>query len=1166
MANNNNALNPFNIDQFTPEENQYIEASAGTGKTYTIRKISAELVKRGIPLSEVLFVTYTDKAAGEMRDRIREEMSERLDKASAETKPLFEQACQDVDKAVIGTIHSFCRKTLHDFAYEAGVPFDMENIDVQAAQVIIEKKIRDEWESAVSKFGKKNLTAYEKKLLKLFVNALKSYSPDKKPFPLCTSIDIALERVPEAKKHWETLSNNKDCSFTAIERGKEKSFRVGDLIEKISAWSGSGVLFKSMGTSLAEEQDPKIAEALTYFFGMREKPTLPILTQREIEEYNFLIEQTDKLYTFWQQEKARQKRQSYSDMIYAVREAVCPGGKIPKKPTFLCQKLRETYRIAVIDEFQDTNELQWNIFDSVFLKSSQNRLIVVGDPKQSIYSFQGADLQVYRNAIKQIKKGSELDTNYRSSDSMIKACNFLFSAGDDTPFAFLPKGDFRDSKVPTIPQKQRQDAQLNGQRTPPVWLAPIGTDKDFAYFAVRRIIDCCTVSNEKTALRIFEQGCAEPRNVKFSDFAILARSRPELKAIKKALAKAGIPFIQYKDNTLFDSKECTEWLAVLRMLAAPNLTGFNAKLLNSVFVTDFFGTSLFALTDDFKKNADPEAFIKVEKWRQLASKNLWTELQEQIYEDTGIEKALSKPSKLQNLVKLRQIGNYIFGYLYEKKASLQQAIKHLETLAKDNKKGGEEEKNIVAKGTDFKAVKLMTIHSSKGLEFPVVISCAGFTGVNKSASGPYFFNYQDEHYFGFDGDSKTIRQEEETEEWHRLLYVDYTRASSLLILPQFDRWFKTDDNTIPNDDSPINKSGTWNFLAHAHREISHNEDLAKYWKKDKQKDLACFDRVVREAMNFFNQEDIVPDTSNLPDNDTIKQIRKAIKDSALYQHSYSSIDKKSSGIEIQMIDGNLLNPAGEEPEDNLVGSAAQIIDDYPRGNHFGDALHYIFEVLDFKRIGNLDIDSAKQDTELLNLIESSFLAQGLPINKHPDWKERTVEIVWNTMNASFSVIRGNKKIRETFSLKQLEASQRLAEMEFRLNADEGEVLKTFTKGFMDLVFAREDGRYAILDWKSNLLEKYDKEATYKAVQEHYSIQLVLYSYCLIKWLCSILPESTPEKIFEEKFGGIYYVFARGCQKDEESGIYGHTWESFAELQEAYDKIRLLMRSTKKVED
>lgn len=170
------------------------------------------------------------------------------------------------------------------------------------------------------------------------------------------------------------------------------------------------------------------------------------------------------------------------------------------------------------------------------------------------------------------------------------------------------------------------------------------------------------------------------------------------------------------------------------------------------------------------------------------------------------------------------------------------------------------------------------------------------------------------------------------------------------------------------------------------------------------------------------------------------------------------------------------------------------------------------------------------------------------------------------MNASFSVIRGNKKTDETFSLKQLEASQRLAEMEFRLNADEGETLKTFTKGFMDLVFARDDGRYAILDWKSNLLDKYDKEATYKAVQEHYSIQLVLYSYCLIKWLCSILCEASPEKIFKEKFGGIYYVFARGCQKGEESGIYGHTWESFTKLQEAYDKIRSLMRRTKKVED
>ena len=150
------------------------------------------------------------------------------------------------------------------------------------------------------------------------------------------------------------------------------------------------------------------------------------------------------------------------------------------------------------------------------------------------------------------------------------------------------------------------------------------------------------------------------------------------------------------------------------------------------------------LSDDPQKNTDEKALSQIAYWRLLASRKQWTELQEQIYEDTRVEQKLSVPSRLQDLMKLRQIGNYIFGYLYEKKATLQQAIKHLEGLSKDNKKASDEEKNLVAKGTDFKAVRLMTIHASKGLEFPVVISCAGYKGLYDQATGPFVYGQEEQ--------------------------------------------------------------------------------------------------------------------------------------------------------------------------------------------------------------------------------------------------------------------------------------------------------------------------------------------------------------------------------------------------------------------------------------
>ncbi|MDY6386584.1 MAG: UvrD-helicase domain-containing protein [Fibrobacter sp.] len=1196
-----NNLNPFDISSIAPDKplkDQFIEASAGTGKTFTIRKISAELVKRGIPLSEVLFVTYTEKAAGEMRDRIREEMSECLaDAKNPRDKALFERACQDVDKAVIGTIHSFCRKTLHDFAYEADVPFDMDNADDQAIKVIIDRFIRDKWASEIVKLcamqenpeKAKPLPKYVDHVRDLFVSAIKEYSPEKKSNVLCSSVEEWFAIHPEANDHWNVLNRHKAEIYTAISNRRENEYQVADLINKIKAWPGGKTkLFTSQGTQLTGDLNSELGKALSYFFALCQSNPIKLSSKSNVEKYSFLNEKTRELYDLWQKEKVSQKQQSFNDMITSVREAVCPNGQIPAEPTILCKKLRATYKIAIIDEFQDTNEYQWNIFEPVFLNSAENYLIVVGDPKQSIYSFQGADLQVYRCATECIKNGSALKTNFRSSISMIEACNLIFQKGDDTRYAFLPKGDFESSLVPDKPKFQRQNALFNGNpETAPIWVSPIVPEKGFARFAVQQIIDCCRVQDGKTALQIFDRGADTPKNVNFSDFAILGRTRPEMDEIKKCLAAVGVPFVQYKDTSLFDSRECTEWISVLKMLAAPNLTGFNTKLLNSVFVTDFFGIDLAELTDDPQKNADKETLLKIAHWRQLAAKKLWTELQEQIYEDTQVEKRLSTPSTLQELMKLRQIGNYIFGYLYEKKASLQQAVKHLETLASDSKKAGDEDGNIVAKGTDFKAVKLMTIHASKGLEFPVVISCAGFKGVNPNAKGPFVFGVDESEdgdgtvlqtkYFGFDDESKKNRQKEETAEWHRLLYVDYTRASSLLILPQYDRWYKCEKigNSpqkmtryhlkmnkliLENGKEVIDDKGAWSYLAYAHREICNDKKYAELreWMGDW--DVEKLKKIVEEELKCFNENES-PDKSELPNDEVLEKLHQAIKDSSLFQHSYSSIDKKSSGIEIESIDGIPQN-VSDEPVETEESETVNEISDYPRGNLYGDALHHIFEKLDFVEIGKMPLDNAQSDSKLKQLVTDSFLSQGLPIGRHPDWMTKTINIVWNTMNAVFPEIHGSQKTGESFKLNELDSNKRRAEMEFRLKANEkggvvADRLKTFCKGFMDLVFVREDNSgcpyYSVLDWKSNLLAKYDSVASFEAVRDHYSIQMVLYSYCLIQWLSCIMHKE-PKAVFNENFGGIYYVFARGCKEDEGDGIYAHTWESFDKLKSAYEEL------------
>lgn len=1078
-------LEEFKIENFKTDKNLFIEASAGTGKTYTIRKISAKLVRAGIPLSKILFLTYTEKAAGEMKDRVRAEMQECYDNATdIYEKKLFANALQMIDNTVIGTIHSFCQKTLHDFAYEANVAFNLENANDNLKNDLIDKMIRDTWRDSIADLDIKNVKS-------LLNSSLESWNPEIK---------------------FRTLDEN------SSEKKDEEKFLI----------------------------------------------------------LKFCSQELPNLYKEWEKKKIESNTQTFNDMIFTVREAICPQGKSPNVPTLLCKKLRENYKIAIIDEFQDTNQYQWDIFKTVFLESKENNIIVVGDPKQSIYSFQGADLNIYRKAIEQIGKenGKKLSINHRSSVATINTCNVLFKAKD-----FLPKDDFFDSLPPDEKKEQRKNALFNNKETKPIWISPILPEKGFARFAIQKIIECCKIKNGKTALQVFDKGVSEPRNVKFSDFVILGRTRTELPEIKKSLTKTGIPFLLYKDNSLFNSRECDEWLSILKLLDINDFSDYNQKILNSALVTDFFRVSLDDLENINIEERSNEIHQIIENWHWLASKQYWAELHEQIYEDSQIELFLSKPSKLQELSKLRQIGNYIFNYLYEKKASLKEVIKHLNDLATKNKNAEDMDGDIVAKATDLDAVNLMTIHASKGLEFPVVISCAGLKGKNNNAKGPFLYEENSIKKFGFDSDAKKLRQKEELEEWHRLLYVAYTRASSLLILPQYENWFnaekeKRKTKTViknglkcrvikrtENGEPEIKSNGEFSFLAHANNALiaTNSAELFNNWS-NKEWNIKHFKKEVIKILNYSYTENNLSQTSEDDESiyfENVQKLQSLIPSKTLTSHSASSLSHAGSSKEIFTIEGKPQNLSEESDDENEEHSIFAM--NYPKGNKLGEAIHQIFEHLDFNEIGNCDFETIKANQDFSHLIETAFTGQFLPIHKNVSWTEKTKEMVWHTLNAKLLEIQGSKETLRSFQLKDLPKENRKPEMEFHFNAKTDEnILKKFCKGFMDLVFIREiNGKpvYSILDWKSNLLPDYHKTTIEKTVTEVYSIQLVLYAYCLIQWLRQFYSELSEEEIFENHFGGFYYVFVRGSKENTSNGIYAHTWNNYSELKKDYESIK-----------
>lgn len=1123
----------FDIQKFKSSLDFCIEASAGTGKTYTIRKIVSKLVESGIPLSKILLVTYTEKAAGELRDRIRQEMLENQSKGSA-----FERALSEVDNAPIGTIHSFCQKTLRDFAYEADVPFAMGMVGDDAVSDLINRLLRDEWADEIAE---NNLNA----------NAV------------CAKMILTINAFAEgmeipAAKYWKVLQEHPDEKYFAASRKgakQESEYTVAGLMGFIRA---GNVTKTNSGSVFGHADSPEIEKAIRYFTEEDGQMT---------DESFFVYSHLPDVFRMFQQKKREDKLQSFDDMIHQVRDAVVsPDGS--EKP--LCRKLRSAYRYAIIDEFQDTNQDQWDIFKTVFLKSPENNIIVVGDPKQSIYSFQGADLSVYFSARDEIAQRGDrcvLDTNFRSTDAMVNACNEMFSA------SFFDGGrlEFESSN----PCRKIKPPLWKGEMLKPIQAAENVNVETFAKYAVSQIVDFISVQNGKTALQIFDKEIGDYVNLKLSNIAILAKSRSEMESIESMMTWVGIPFVRYKDSNLFKGRESGQWIALFKALNVPDFTGRNRGVLNAVLMSDFFRIPLEKIENDVFENPNSEIALLFAKWRSLVERNRFAELQESVYAETQIDRYLCDSSKLQSLAKFKQVGAYAFDYLINHRVTLEELIKHLEGLSLSMEDADDEDGNLVSRGSDFDAVQVMTIHASKGLQFPVVVSVAGFKGLSKNAPGPFVCKTESGKIIGLDNKAKKTRQKEEMEEWRRLFYVDYTRAESVLLLP-----------------FPEKTKKELKFLTEMQGAISADYiEKNNHWTVESANENWHPLELKKKVGEFLNAARKNTDETAYPD---AVRFMQSLGSKSIFQHSYSSLaGKLREGEDVVTTEnGKLLNRQASDESESRGAVKAIVVDpnpvrilledfrtfpenalsgikNFPRGSKLGNALHQTFERMDFEKIGEMEnAETAIYDVDFRKLIGEQFQSQAFSIEKHPDWVDQSAHFVWNTMNAKLPEIHGDACTGKYFSLKELASEDRRAEMEFQMNSlGFGEnVLQNFCKGFMDLLFVRGE-YYSILDWKSDVLENYGigdgiVYGTAKKVDEEYAVQRVLYSYCLVQWLKSFGTFGIDEEeIFRKHFGGVYYVFFRGCRAGESSGLYAQTWKNYAELSTAFENVKSLMAKT-----
>ena len=236
-------LQDFSLKEFDANKSLFIEASAGTGKTYTIQLMVAKMIAEGTPLKKILIVTYTEKAAGELKDRIRKKIvevlknhriDEKSDSLSAEQLERFEQAYRDVDNASIFTIHSFCQKALKEYAYDANRPFDMGMVDDAMVENVVDKYIRDDWkdnevfQKLLNKYG---VEKYTGRVKKEFVSAVKMYKGKNGESEIVK---------PEVFVEWEGYAISEEdaknlvekCDFNSLDFFKEFKDKVSLLKDK----------------------------------------------------------------------------------------------------------------------------------------------------------------------------------------------------------------------------------------------------------------------------------------------------------------------------------------------------------------------------------------------------------------------------------------------------------------------------------------------------------------------------------------------------------------------------------------------------------------------------------------------------------------------------------------------------------------------------------------------------------------------------------------------------------------------------------------------------------------------------------------------------------------------------------------------------------------------
>ncbi|WP_296655009.1 exodeoxyribonuclease V subunit beta [Paraburkholderia sp.] len=1220
-----------------------IEASAGTGKTFTIAMLYVRLVlghgaasehdepvdaieqagqgecARPLTPPEILVVTFTDAATKELRERIRARLIEAAEAFRADPDEVFaseadgdllhalradydpaawpacarrlQLAAEWMDEAAVSTIHGWCNRMLSEHAFDSDSLFSQTLVTDQTE--LRAEVVRDYWRTYMAPLDAQSAQEVRawfrdpdelrKAIFGLLAHADLLPDASEPAASLFAARTQAREELEEIKAPWRGWIDEVKALLDAARAKKQFDARklntrnCDTWIEKLRAWAHDPELVQP-----AFDEKAAVWTRLTPA-GLKdiwqpgsEPPEHPAFVAMETLRDTLAVRPNARQALLchaarwvarrFEDEEARRSQMGFDDLLTRLLAAL-------KKENGerLAAIIRKQYPVALIDEFQDTDPVQYQIFDRIYRIAenvADTAIVLIGDPKQAIYAFRGADIYTYLRA-RQACEGRlyTLKTNYRSTCAMVAAVNRCFDAAESRAEgngAFLFRSnDGEANALPFVPAEAHGRAEklvAQGAAVPAlnVWWLPPGVDgkppSSKASYLVSMAASCAT-----EMVRLMNLGEAQAagfesehglRALKPSDMAVLVNNRDEASAIRQALRARGVRSVYLSDR---DSVYLTPQAEELRYWLAACAEPDDGRRVRTALATSTLGlgwSELDALGHD--ELAWEARVLQFRGYRDCWRKKGVLPMLRRLLNDFHVPQRLLGETAGASVNGERALTNLLHLAELLQQASTQldgehALIRYLDEQREDESAGGGGDARQLRLESDAALVQVVTIHKSKGLEYPLVFlpfACA-YRAVKPDEVPLKWHDAEGDLHITLEANGGELQQadRERLGEDLRKLYVALTRARYATwvgyaplqgVESSAFGYLMSGGEPLPADQSEA--------CLEALRGDSTDIDVAPAPEPGRELFAMRGPRVARghaRTMAYRERErwwvasysslktvEAAPGGIAAPDPDGAR----------------AAPDTRGEDVFLELLDAT--TPPQEEADEAdsapSVALAGDTMHGFERGADAGTFLHDLMEWA-----ANEGFDKIAQDAASVR----DMVARRCNVRGWSRWVEPLTEWLLHLVNMPLRLppVEGEAVSPVVFA----NLASYMAEMEFWVTAHavdtleldalvtsmtlDGEArpaldatrLNGMLKGFMDLVFEHE-GRYYVADYKSNWLGPDD--AAYTAAKmraqilhSRYELQYVLYLFALHRLLKARLPDYD----YDLHVGGAVYIFLRG---------------------------------------